>query len=232
MSQSIDPVVSAMGHVGQELRKLLLENNRPSVWLAPKQELSVFTVLYPELAALVGVQQEPRWHPEGDVWTHTLMAVDVAADIVRREGLEEDDALVILLGALCHDFGKPVATQFRDGHWRAWGHHEEGVAPTRRFLSRMEFGESIKERVVHLVEEHMFLGMRNGTRTTDRAIRRLSVRLVPATIQELVWVMEADLSGRGILPGERLLASGDLLRRARAMGIALTRSVHKYSGSI
>lgn len=220
MSQSIDSVVLTMRHVGQELRKILLENERPSVFLAPKQGLYVFPVLYPELAALVGVQQDPRWHPEGDVWTHTLMAVDVAANIVRREELEGDDAFVILLGALCHDFGKPATTQFRDGHLRSWNHHKEGVAPTRRFLSRMGFGESIEGRVSHLVEDHMFLSMRTGNHTTDRAIRHLSARLEPATIQELVWVMEADLRGRGVLPDERLEASGDLLRRARAMGVA------------
>lgn len=219
MSQSIDSISLSMRRVGQELRKMLLENERPSVWLAPKQELDVSSVLYPELVALVEVQQDPQWHPEGDVWTHTLMAVDVAANIVRREELEGDDALVILLGALCHDFGKPTTTRLRDGHLRSWNHHKEGVAPTRQFLSRMGFGKSIEGRVAHLVEDHMFLSMRKGNRMTDRAIRRLSVRLEPVTIQELVWVMEADLRGRGILPDERLAASGDLLRRARAMGV-------------
>ena len=61
---------------------------------------------FPELAAMVDVPQDPHWHPEGDVWTHTLMVVDAAAGL--RDGGEDD--LALMFAALCHDFGKPETT--------------------------------------------------------------------------------------------------------------------------
>src|SRR6185295_9509092 len=66
---------------------------------------------HPELTALVGVQQDPKWHPEGDVWTHTLMVVDKAWELARAKALPRDQALQLLLGALTHDFGKPLVTR-------------------------------------------------------------------------------------------------------------------------
>ncbi len=90
----------------------------------------------PELQALVGCAQEPEWHPEGDVWMHTLMVVDEAR--TRIEDLPIAPAqIAVMLGAVCHDFGKPATTAFIDGRIRSLGHEEAGVAPAAALLDRL-----------------------------------------------------------------------------------------------
>lgn len=215
--------------IGDEWRKLLLKSPRPSVGLRVGLEVGAWQVLHPELAALVDVPQDPGWHPEGDVWTHNNMVVDAAADIVRREELEGDDALLVMSGALCHDFGKPATTQFIEGHWRSRAHEREGMAPTHSFFSRTDFGKHIEAKVMRIVNDHLFPAIQDG-KSTDAAVRRLSKRLDPATIRELVLVAEADHRGRdlpwhGFAAGTALLAQADALsvRQAPPQPILLGR---------
>lgn len=206
--------------IGEEWSKLLLKSPKPSVGLEIGLETGAFNVLHPELAALVDVRQDPKWHPEGDVFKHTSMVVDAAADIVKREGLKGDDALTVLLGALCHDFGKTATTQFIDGRWRSLGHESAGKAPTASFLSNMGFGKNIESRVAPLVANHLFPIHAAGD-ANDAAIRRLARRLQPATIKELVWVSEADHRGRGV-PWDGFPAGAALLKRAEEMSISVS----------
>lgn len=203
--------------IGKEWRKLLLKSPRPSVGLRVGLEIGAWQVLHPELAALVGVPQDPDLHPEGDAWTHNNMVVDAAADIVRREHLEGNEALLVMAGALCHDLGKPATTEFIDGHWSARAHEQEGVAPTHSFLSRMDFGQPIKAKVARIVNDHLFLAVQDE-KSRDPAVRRLSKRLDPATIRELVLVAEADHRGRAI-PWDGFPSGVALLAQAEGLAI-------------
>ena len=110
-----------------EIEKLLLQAARPSIGLALALDLGVVDRLWPELHALVGCPQEPEWHPEGDVWVHTLMVVDQARK--RIDGLARGPAAAMMLGAICHDLGKPATTAVIDGRIRSPGHEEAGVEP-------------------------------------------------------------------------------------------------------
>ncbi|MDX1608327.1 MAG: HD domain-containing protein [Candidatus Spechtbacterales bacterium] len=182
--------------IGEEWRKLLLKGVKPSVGLEVGLHSGAFEVLHPELTSLKGVPQEYGWHPEGDVWEHTKMTADVAAEIINREGLEGDEALVIMLASLTHDIGKSETTEFTEGRWRAKGHAKAGEVLAKEFLKKLEVGRDIEKKVSKLVKEHMFLsGIDNEP--TDRAVDRLAERLQPAKIEELVLVMEADRRGRG-----------------------------------
>lgn len=149
--------------------------------------------LYPELFAMKGVQQDPEWHPEGDVLVHTMHVVDAAADIAERENMNSKDRLVLLFAALCHDLGKPETTVMSEGRWRAPAHASEGKAPTIRFLKSIGAPAWLIEQVVPLVAEHM---VHIGTEMTDRVVRRLANRIFPANIKMLAHVIEADVSGR------------------------------------
>src|SRR5262249_40362513 len=95
-----------------EIAKLLLAP-RPSVGLSASMDLGVVAKLFPELEALSGCPQEPEWHPEGDVWVHTLQVVDCARK--RIDDLPRAQQIAVMLGALCHDLGKPATTAFIDG---------------------------------------------------------------------------------------------------------------------
>ncbi len=171
---------------------------------------------------MVGVPQEKNWHPEGDVWTHTLQVIDVAAEIADREiragRMEKDDKLVLVAAALCHDLGKPSTTEFIDGAYRARGHEPAGVTPTRQFLERV-FGDSkskeiseVTKKVLPLVADHLKPKefweneVKKGIDQTG-AIRRLSKRLSDgdsktyadggdSNIYMLSLVAEADQRGR------------------------------------
>ena len=114
--------------VWTEVEKLLLAAERPSIGLALALELGVVDTILPELRPLVGCEQEPDWHPEGDVWTHTLMVVDKAREL--NADLERPQLIAVMLGAVCHDLGKPSTTAVIDGRIRSMNHEEAGVAPT------------------------------------------------------------------------------------------------------
>ena len=203
--------------IGEEWRKLLLLSPRPSVGLRIGLEIGAWQVLHPELAALVNCHQDPISHPEGDVWTHTTIAVDAAAEIVRRERLQTGEALLVIAGALCHDLGKPATTEFIDGLWRSSGHDREGTAPTVALLSRMDFGKTFIEKVSHIVNDHLFVTSQDG-KPADTAVRRLSKRLAPATIRELIWVAEANHHGRD-MPWDHFPGGAALLKQAESLSI-------------
>ncbi len=160
-------------------------------------------VHFPEIGALAGVPQDPSWHPEGDVGTHTMLVVDAAARIAKREGLEGDDRAVLLFSALCHDFAKPATTQLRDREgtmrWTSWGHEAAGGPMARAFLERIGIKSAIVDQVIPIVEHHL-IHSSIGRDPTPRAVRRLAMHLAPASILQLLYVVEADHSGRPPLP--------------------------------
>jgi tRNA nucleotidyltransferase (CCA-adding enzyme) len=154
--------------------------------------------LYPELARLVGFEQDPVWHPEGSVWEHTLQTVRQAVLIARRDNLSTEDRGILVLAALLHDVGKPYTTQTReDGRIISPGHAEVGEWIASTFLNSIGCPPAIANRVCTLVREHMsHLSMPNV-----RSVRRLARRISPVTVFELARIIEADHSGRGNPPG-------------------------------
>src|SRR4029077_8776316 len=142
--------------IGEEWKKLLLKSETPSAGLEAVKNLDVAKAIHPELEALMDCPQAPQWHPEGDVWTHTLMACDCAAKLVRRDHLSPDSCWTVLLGTLCHDFGKPATTRKdADGRIRSPYHSEKGLAPTSSFLKKLRASEETEEKVRHIVLEHL-----------------------------------------------------------------------------
>ncbi len=176
------------------------ESRYPSHGLMVLQQTEWIT-LYPELGALSGCRQEPRWHPEGDVWAHTLQAVDQAAAIALQRDWEEEKRRLLVLAALCHDLGKP-GTSYHDetGRIRSPEHSIVGMKLSRRFLSRIGAPGRLTDYVAPLVREH--LTHMHG-QPTPRAVRRLSHRLEPADIEIWEALVEADASGRNPHPPSR-----------------------------
>ena len=147
---------------------------------------------FPELEALVGCEQDPEWHPEGDVWTHTLHCMNAFAR--ERIGNEWED-LVVGFAVLCHDLGKP-ATTYRsdDGRIRSPLHEPRGEEPTRSFLSRLTNQKDLHEEVVPLVRRHLTPRIFYQDQAGDGAIRRLAGKV--KRIDRLVRVASADIAGR------------------------------------
>jgi tRNA nucleotidyltransferase (CCA-adding enzyme) len=179
-----------------EVEKLLRAED-PSIGLEALRELGVLPKLFPELEALVGCQQRPDYHPEGDVWTHTKLVVDEAADLVGE--LSRTHRTTVMLAALCHDLGKPPTTAFVGGKWRSRGHDVAGIEPTERMLDRLNVhtldGYDVRRQTIALVAEH--LTPRNlyihREAATEGAFRRLALRV---DCRLLYFVAKADALGR------------------------------------
>jgi tRNA nucleotidyltransferase (CCA-adding enzyme) len=200
-----------------EIEKLLLQAGRPSIGLALALELGVVERLFPELHALVGCEQEPEWHPEGDVWTHTLLVVDQAR--ARNGDLERPKLITLMLGALTHDLGKPSTTVVIDGRIRSPNHEEAGVDPATRVLDRLNVqtidGFPVRDHVLGLVAQHLKPGMfHKAGNVTDGAFRRLAQKV---DMELLARVARADCLGRGA-PFD-CSAMDWFIGRARALGV-------------
>ncbi|MFW7378850.1 MAG: HD domain-containing protein [Oligoflexus sp.] len=152
----------------------------------------------PELQAMIGVPQDPIWHPEGDVWIHTVYVCEQATQIASRDGLSSIDQTVLMMAALCHDIGKASTTSLIDGKWRAFRHAEIGGQICARFLEDLACPPEINDQVRALVEEHLVYA--SYEKASKRAIKRLLKRLEPAGFEQLQRLIEADHSGRPPLP--------------------------------
>jgi tRNA nucleotidyltransferase (CCA-adding enzyme) len=210
-----------------EWQKWALKGRKPSAGLRVLAETGWLS-LYPEIEALVECPQDPIWHPEGSAWIHTLHVIDAAAEIAERDGLVDDERAVLLFAALCHDLGKPATTATSDdGRIRSPGHAQAGVALAEALLRRIGCPRAISAPVVPLVREHM---AHFGMQVTDRAVRRLALRLAPATITQWGRLIEADHSGRPPLPpsnpADPIVALAEQLGAAAGRPAALVQGRH------
>lgn len=180
--------------IEEEFKKLLLFSQRPSLgirWLASVGRLQE---ILPELAACIDINQNPRWHPEGNVFEHTMQVVDAAA---RSTDLPPERKLVLMYAALCHDLGKVVSTRIENGLLRSHGHELESVPLARHMMRRLVGNKDLIRRVLLLVRYHMSPGsfIANGAR--QPAYKRLAVALAPdLSLEFLSRLFDADLRGR------------------------------------
>jgi tRNA nucleotidyltransferase (CCA-adding enzyme) len=225
LCRSIDLTDLPSERVWGELEKILLAAREPSVGLRWLDTLGATRQLFPEVEALKDVPQEKEWHPEGDVFVHTLLVCDRARELV--DDLDYQRRVTVMLAALCHDFGKPSTTEFVEGRIRSRGHEEAGVAPTLSFLDRLRVftleGYDVRAQTVALVADHLKPGEFYRTReeVTDGAFRRLARR---CELELLYRVAKADSLGRNApwVPRERWFTSDAqewFIERARELAI-------------
>ncbi|HXG87730.1 MAG TPA: hypothetical protein VNJ02_05275 [Vicinamibacterales bacterium] len=201
-----------------EFEKLLLQAQRPSIGFALAREIDVTIRLLPEMHALIDCPQEPEWHPEGDVWIHTLMVIDQARQ--RNGDLDRARLAAVMLGAVCHDLGKPSTTAVADGRIRSLGHEEAGVAPATALLDRLNVhsldGFNVRTQVLGLTAHHLKPGAFYNVRDelTDGAFRRLAQKV---DMELLARVAKADCLGRS--GNFDCSAMEWFLERARALGV-------------
>lgn len=201
-----------------EFEKLLLVAERPSLGFALARDLGVIAQVLPEMVPLYDCPQDPEWHPEGDVWTHTLLVIDEARR--RNADLDRPRLAAVMLGAVCHDLGKPHTTSRIDGRWRSPGHEAAGVPAATQILDRFNIntidGYDVRRQVLGLVAEHLRPSAFYKTKDTvkDGAFRRLAARV---DLELLVRFGRADCHGRA---GTFDCSAMDwFIDRARALGV-------------
>jgi tRNA nucleotidyltransferase (CCA-adding enzyme) len=197
LCRSIDLTDLPAERIWGEMEKLLLSAQRPSIGLQWLRELGAVDQLFPELKALIDVPQEPEWHPEGDVWIHTLLTTDQAREQI--DDLPYAKQVTVMLAALAHDFGKPATTEFIEGRIRSREHEQAGIAPAESFLDRLNIytldGYDVRGQVVAIVRDHLKPGefYKKRLEVSTGAFRRLARKV---DLDLLYRVAKADSLGR------------------------------------
>lgn len=207
LCRSIDLSDLPAERIWGEVEKWLLQSQRPSIGLHAARELGIAEQLWPELDALAGCPQDPAIHPEGNVLIHTGMVLDEARKLIGD--LPRPKQIAVMLGALCHDFGKPVATKTDDfvekpAHTKisATGHEAAGVALTKKFLDRLRLftfdNYDVRRQTLALVEHHAVphrwgRAYKAGETIADGVFRRLALSVEPDLLYR---VARADCLGR------------------------------------
>jgi tRNA nucleotidyltransferase (CCA-adding enzyme) len=201
-----------------EFEKLLLQAERPSIGFALARELGVIHRLLPEMELLYDCPQDPEWHPEGNVWIHTLMVIDKAREL--NGDLDRPRLATVMLGAVCHDLGKPATTAVIDGRIKSPNHEAMGVEPATKILDRLNIHTldnfDVRAQVLGLVAEHLRpMAFFKGRDTiTDGAFRRLAQKV---DLELLVRFARADCHGRA---GRFDCSAMDwFIERARSLGV-------------
>ena len=183
-----------------ELEKALLQAERPSVFFQVLREINQLKDWFPEVEALIGVEQSPVHHPEGDVWNHTMLVLDQAAGLnggAKYAGgtAVPQSALGFMLAALCHDFGKPATTAAGDdGRIHALGHEEAGLEIAEQFLKRLTGNRKLRQYVLNMTQLHMKPNILAGAGAKVKSTNKLFDQSVDP--EGLILLARADSMGK------------------------------------
>ncbi|WP_309384043.1 CCA tRNA nucleotidyltransferase [Cerasicoccus frondis] len=181
----------------EEWSKLIRKGKKPSLGLYFLEDCG-WLRYYPELVALTTCPQDPKWHPEGNAWVHTLHCLDAFAR--EKTGNDWED-LVVGLAVLLHDIGKPATTYTDDnGRIRSPAHDVEGVPIAENFLRRLTNHRELIEQILPLIETHMRPVDFFKNKASNAAVRRLAGKV--GRIDRLLRVAAADMGGRPPLPAD------------------------------
>lgn len=182
---ALNPNNISAERIGMELDKCMKQApESPSIFFRFLREIDWLGYHFQEVEDLIGIQQNPEYHPEGDAFEHTMHCLDASQDAFIR------------IVMLCHDLGKATTTLFEDGKWKAPAHAGAGVQPSLDMLKRIKFKDGVfQDQVACLVENHMFHILPEFSR---KAVGRMANKLaaVGLTFEQLVEVCRCDLAGR------------------------------------
>jgi len=209
--------------IDAEFSKLLLKALTPSWGFRWLEKIGRLHEIVPEIAATRGVLQELQWHPEGDVFEHTMQAVDAAA---QQHYDDDTERCSVIYATLCHDLGKVVSTRIEQGRIRSIGHDEAGVPLARMLMKRISMNKRLYDVVALLVRHHMAPGSFIHEKAGAGAYKKLAVKLFPyANMRMLALLAYADKRGRNPQRMEPLMIElpeiDEFIRRSAAYGVLL-----------
>lgn len=191
---SMDISTVSVERIEQEFEKLFFRSEQPSLGIRWLQECGRLSDILPGIAALCGVVQEPRWHPEGDVFEHSMQALDASKNGKYDNG---HDQLICMYAALCHDIGKATTTVYTNGVWRSLGHEHAGALLVPQLLRRITRKKAVIAAVTLLVKYHMVPWQLIDSNAGNASYKRLAGKLGPGvTLAMLAAVCLADKQGR------------------------------------
>lgn len=174
----------------QEIEHHLLYDQVPSEYLNLLYKKGILKE-YPfhMLTALVNTEQSKKYHPEGNVWIHTLMVVDEASKVKEQSS----DEKAFMWAALLHDIGKPSTTKVRKGKITSYNHDMEGAIKTREFLEYFHCPSDFIDKVVGLVRYHMQILFV----AKDQGFANLKAMKEETNVMDVALLGRCDRFGRG-----------------------------------
>jgi tRNA nucleotidyltransferase (CCA-adding enzyme) len=184
--------------VFHEFEAHLMGDEKPSEYFDGLLNAGAFPAWPPfdMLSDLAGVEQSPKHHPEGNVWQHTMLVTDNAAQVKSQS----KDPRALMWAALLHDVGKKETTRLRKGRITAYDHDKAGRALAERFLRECDEDEAFVRKVGALVRWHMqaLYAAKQLPFFNPRAMR------AEADIDEVALLCLCDRLGRGPVSAKRL----------------------------
>ena len=200
LCRGIDLSTLSRERVEEELKKAILKSDKPSMFFESLRAMDQLDVWFPELRQTIGLEQDPVFHPEGDVWTHTMEVIDRAAAF--RDRVSEPYRFMLL--ALTHDLGKIITTAEKNGRIHAYEHEIKGMPLVETFIERLTNENEIKDYVFNMVPLHM----RPNVAAYSKPVMKSTNKMFDAAIapEDLIWFAEADkpvVSGTDAFSGDR-----------------------------
>ncbi len=189
LCKSLDLSWISHERVWEELKKALVKSEKPSVFFETLRKMDALDVWFPEVKALIGVEQPPQFHPEGDVWNHTMLVLDIGASLRDKA----KNPVGFMMSLLCHDFGKPVTTTNENGRIRSIGHETAGVDIAKNFIKRLTSDVNLRRYIENMVELHMRPNIIAEQSSSVKAFCKLFDASCCA--DDLLLVSEADFLG-------------------------------------
>lgn len=150
--KSADLSVLPKENVYREVRQALMFSKKPSIFFEILREVHQLKYWFPELQATIGSEQCKEYHPEGDVWQHTMCVIDIMAELKDRAKYPE----YLMFSALCHDLGKPLSLTFdSNGIPHNYKHEKLGVPVAKEFIHRITDDKKLCAYVENMVQYHM-----------------------------------------------------------------------------
>lgn len=210
-----------------ETAKALLKADAPSEYFRALERMGHLGEFFTELKNCVGIKQNPEYHPEGDVFVHTMLVLDAAARLRRRA----KEPLNFMLAAVCHDLGKVTATEVIDGRISSHMHHITGVALTESLLMRITTNSRTIAYVKNMVFQHMRPNMLAGSKSKKKKTRALFDESICP--EDLILLSRADAEGKlgapydennEIFLNERLADYRECVKRPMVTGADLIKA--------
>ena len=221
LCKGIDLSALSRERIEEELKKALLKSDKPSVFFEEMRRMEQLDVWFPELGQTIGLEQDPVFHPEGDVWVHTMEVIDRAAAVRDKTS----DPFSFMLLALTHDLGKIVTTETINGRIHSYEHETKGLPLVEAFVSRITGERKIIDYVLNMVPLHMRPNVAAYSKPRIKSTNRMFD--AAAAPEDLIYFAMADkpvISGTDPFSGdsgflfERLRIYEDMMAKPHVMG--------------
>lgn len=189
LCRAIDLSTLSKERIFDELCKAVLKADKPSVFFEVLRNTDQLSFWFPEVKALIGTEQSPVFHAEGDVWNHTMLVLDCSA--AKRSKVSNPTAF--MLSALTHDFGKTVCSEVKNGEIHAYRHETEGLPLVKSFLSRITNEKALIRYVMNMVEMHMKPNMMTADNASIKATNKMFDQ--SAAPEDLIYLASCDNLG-------------------------------------